>query len=138
MVHCHNLYITCTLNVSCNIRRLNKNDSIDDLIVFNNKKFWEYVENTNQSDNLASYLDLTFTTEKDGKLSTKLYDKHDDFDFHIVNFPFLSYHLALLMVFTSRSSLEIQDAAHSNISLKRRTNSTLQNSLSVNTKENKC
>ena len=24
------------------------------------------------------------------RLYTKLYDKHDDFDFHIVNFPFLS------------------------------------------------
>ena len=70
---------------------------IDDLIVFNNKKFWEYVkdielnvEKTNQSDNLASYLDLTFTIEKDGTLSIKLYDKRDDFYFHIVNFPFLS------------------------------------------------
>ena len=39
-------------------------------------------------------LDLTFTVEKDGKLSmyTKLhvYDKRDDFNFHIVNFRFLS------------------------------------------------
>ena len=69
-------------------------------IVFSNKKFWEYVkdiypsqlnvEKTNQSGNLARYLDLTFTIEKDGKLSTKLHDKPDDFDFHIVNFPFLS------------------------------------------------
>ena len=68
--------------------------------MFNNKKFWEYVkgiyrsqlnvEKTNQSGNLASYLDLTFTIENYGKLSTKLYDKRDDFDFHIVNFPFLS------------------------------------------------
>ena len=68
--------------------------------MFNNKKFWEYVkdiypsqlyvETNNQSDNLASYLDLTFTIEEDGKISTKLYDKHDDFDFHIVYFPFLS------------------------------------------------
>ena len=48
------------------------------------------VEKTDQSDDLASYLDLTFTIGKDGKLSTKLYDKCDDFDFHIVNFPFLS------------------------------------------------
>ena len=45
---------------------------------------------TNQSDNLASYLDLTFIIETGGKISTKLYDKRDDFDFHIVNFPFLS------------------------------------------------
>ena len=48
------------------------------------------VEKTNQSDNLASYLDLTLTIEKDGKISTKLYDKRHDFDFHIVNFSFLS------------------------------------------------
>ena len=63
--------------------------------MFNNK-FWEYVkdiypsqlnvEKTNQSDNLASHLDLTFTTEKDGTISTKLYDKRYDFDFHIVDF----------------------------------------------------
>ena len=35
-------------------------------------------------------LDLTFTIEKDGKPSTKVYNKLDDFDFHIVSFPFLS------------------------------------------------
>ena len=46
---------------------------VDHLIVFNKKKF-------SQSDNLASYLDLTFTFEKDGKFYTKLYDKCDDFD----------------------------------------------------------
>ena len=73
---------------------------INDLIVFNNKKYWEYVkdiypsqinvEKTNQSDNLARYLDLIFTIEEDRKMSTKLYDKRDDFDFHIVKFPWLS------------------------------------------------
>ena len=72
---------------------------VNDLMVVSNKKFWEYVkdiyssqlnvERTNQSHNLASYLDLTFTIQKDGRLSTKPYDKRDDFDFHIVNFPFL-------------------------------------------------
>ena len=46
------------------------------------------VEKTNQSDNLACFLDLTFAIEKDGKLSGKLNDKRDDFDCHIVNFPF--------------------------------------------------
>ena len=73
---------------------------VEDPVVFNNKNFWEYVKGiypsqlnvgkTNQSDNLANYLDLTFTIERDVRLSTKLYDKHGDFDFHIVNFPFLS------------------------------------------------
>ena len=48
------------------------------------------VEKTNQSDNLERYYDFTFTTEKDGKLSTRLSGKHNHFDFHIVNFPFLS------------------------------------------------
>ena len=73
---------------------------IDDLIVFNNKKFLDYlkeiypsqltVEKANKSDHLADYLDLTFVIDSGGKLSTRLYDKRDDFDFHIVNFPFFS------------------------------------------------
>ena len=72
----------------------------DDMIVFNNKKFLDYlkevypsqltVEKTNKSGHLADYLDLTFILDSGGKLSTRVYDKHDDFDFHIVNFPFLS------------------------------------------------
>ena len=48
------------------------------------------VEKTNKSDHLADYLDLTFIIDSGGKLSTRLYDKRDDFYFHIVNFPFLS------------------------------------------------
>ena len=73
---------------------------IDDLIVFNNKKFGDYVkeiypsqltvEKANTSDDLANYLDLTFIVESNNRLYTKLYDKCDEFDFHIVNFPFLS------------------------------------------------
>ena len=73
---------------------------IDDLIVFNNKKFGEYVkhiypselsvEKANRSDDQANYLDLTFIIDNNNKLSTKLYDKRDDFNFHIVNFPFMS------------------------------------------------
>ena len=39
---------------------------------------------------MVSYLDVTITIKKDGKLSTKLYDECDGFDFHIVNFPFMS------------------------------------------------
>ena len=75
---------------------------IDDLTVFNHKKFLDYlnlkviypseltVEKANKSDHLADYLDLTFIIDSGGNLSTRLYDKRDDFDFHIVNFPFLS------------------------------------------------
>ena len=80
---------------------------IDDLIAFNNKKFLDYlkeihpsqvtVKKTNKSDHLADYLDLTFIIDSGGKLSTRLYDKSDDFDFHIVNFHSFpaTYHLAL-------------------------------------------
>ena len=70
---------------------------IDDLIVFNNKKFGDHVkeicpcqitvEKANTSDNLANYLDLTFIIESNNRLNTKLYDKTDNCDFHIVNFP---------------------------------------------------
>ena len=52
------------------------------------------VEKANKSDHLANYIDFTFIIDSGGKLSTgistRLYDKSDDFDFRIVNFPFLS------------------------------------------------
>ena len=72
---------------------------IDDFIVCKNKKFGDYVkeiypsqltvEKANTSDDLANYLDLTFILGSNNRLYTKLYHKRDDFDFHIVNFPFL-------------------------------------------------
>ena len=73
----------------------------DDLIVFNNKKFGDYVEEiypsqltvvkANTFDDLANYLDLTLIIRSNNQLYIKLCDKRDDFDFdfHIVNFPFL-------------------------------------------------
>ena len=64
----------------------------DDLIVFSNKKFLDYlkeiypsqltVEKASKSDHLADYLDLTFIIDSGSK--------RDDFDFYIVNFPLLS------------------------------------------------
>ena len=38
----------------------------------------------------ASYLDLHLSIGRDGLLRTSLYDKRDDFSFHITNFPVLS------------------------------------------------
>ena len=38
----------------------------------------------------ASYLDLLLSVGRDGRLHTSLYDKRDDFNFHVTNFPFLS------------------------------------------------
>ena len=73
---------------------------IDDLISFNNSKFGQYIKliypreleikPTSPSEYESHYLDLTFTRDGDNNLSTKLYDKKDDFSFDIVNFPFMS------------------------------------------------
>ena len=38
----------------------------------------------------ASYLDLLLSIESDGQLRTSLYDKRDDYNFNIKNFPFQS------------------------------------------------
>ena len=72
----------------------------NDLIVFNNKTFLDYlkeiypsqltVERANKSDYLADYLDLIFIIDSGSNLSSRLYDKRDNFDFRIVNIPFLS------------------------------------------------
>ena len=42
-----------------------------------------------RSDHLMLYLDLTFMIESGSKPSTRLNDKRNDFDFHVVNFSFL-------------------------------------------------
>ena len=73
---------------------------MDDLIVFNLKKFIGHVkdiypseinvEKANRLDDQENYLDLTFIKCKNNRLYMKLYDKRDDFNFHIVNVPFFS------------------------------------------------
>ena len=39
---------------------------------------------------VPSYLDLLLSIGRNGQLHTSIYDKRDDFDFHITNVPFLS------------------------------------------------
>ena len=72
---------------------------IDDVLSLDNTKFSEYVEliypceleikETTETATSASYLDYYLYSDN-GKLATRLYDKRDDFNFPIVNFPFLS------------------------------------------------
>ena len=72
---------------------------IDDVLSLNNTNFENYlhriypseleIKNTTVSSNSASYLDLFLEYDKDSRLTCRLYDKRDDFDFPIVNFPFL-------------------------------------------------
>jgi hypothetical protein len=44
---------------------------------------------TTYTDRSASYLDLLLEIDSDGRLRTKLYNKRDDFNFSIVNCPFI-------------------------------------------------
>ena len=86
---------------------------IDDLIALNNKKLLDYfkqiclsqltVEKANKSDHLADYLDVTFIIDSGGKLSTRLYDSLTSI-LSIFHSFLETYHLALHMVYTFRSS----------------------------------
>ena len=71
---------------------------IDDVLSLNNSRFGEFVDriypieleikDTTDTDRYASYLDVHLEIDSEGWLRTKLYDKRDDFNFPIVNFPF--------------------------------------------------
>ena len=71
---------------------------LDDLLNIDNNFFDSMVNliypselqlnKANVSDTEASFLDL-YLSISDGFVQTKIYDKRDDFDFDIVNFPFL-------------------------------------------------
>ena len=71
---------------------------MDDLLNIDNPYFEQMVgqiyptelqlNKANSSDTEASFLDLNLPITN-GKVSTKIYDKRDDFNFEIENFPFL-------------------------------------------------
>ena len=74
--------------------------NIDDVLSINKPDFENYlgqmypaeleIKDTTESNTSASYLDLLLSISRDGKLRTFLYDRRDDFNFHITNFPFLN------------------------------------------------
>ena len=90
------------------------------MLSLNNKKFNDHVDRIYplnlKSRTLqtlltsAAYLDLYLQHDKHGHLTIKLYDKRDDFDFPIVNFPFLDSNIPASppTVFTCRSWYDIQ------------------------------
>ena len=71
---------------------------IDDLLTLNNDMFHSAIvdiypdelklKKTTESSTTLSYLDIKVGIVN-GKYSTEVYDKRDDFNFNIVNFPFL-------------------------------------------------
>ena len=71
------------------------------------------IKDTTESSISASYLDTLVNRDINGKLTTQLYDKQDDFSFSIVNFPYLcsslTYHHHLRMVCMSHNSFDTQE-----------------------------
>ena len=72
---------------------------IDDVLSLNNFRLGDFVDriylieleikDTTDTDRPASYLDLHLEMDSERWLRTKLYNKRDDFNFPIVNFPFI-------------------------------------------------
>jgi hypothetical protein len=50
-------------------------------------------------DKSASYLDILFNIDSNGRMTTTPYDKRDEFDFAIVNFPFLCSNISLSLTY---------------------------------------
>ena len=79
---------------------------IDDVLSINKPDFENYlgqlyppelqIKDTTESNTSASYLDLLLSIGRDGQLRTSLYDKRDDFNFHITNISFLSSNIQSL------------------------------------------
>ena len=63
------------------------------------------IKDTSDADHQASYLDLDLSFNRDKRLQVKLYDKRDDFNFNIVNFPFLSNNIPQSPAYGVRSQL---------------------------------
>ena len=65
------------------------------------------IKDTTDSNTSASYFDLLFSLERDGKLRAFIYDMRDDFNFYISNFLFCwvaSSYLRLPLAFLSHKS----------------------------------
>jgi hypothetical protein len=75
------------------------NRYIDDVLSINNSRFAEFlllidppeleVNETTDTASSASFLDLYLEFDDSGQLSTNIYDIGDDFNFKIINFPYM-------------------------------------------------
>jgi hypothetical protein len=71
----------------------------NDVLSINDNQFHSYVDSiypnereikdTTECSTSASYLDVLLKLDTNGKITTQLYDKWDDFNFSIVNYPYL-------------------------------------------------
>ena len=77
---------------------------IDDLLSINNKHFREYIsqiypdelelKETTENHMECSFLDIMMYNDN-GELKFKLYDKRDEFQFNIVNYPYMDSNIPL-------------------------------------------
>ena len=85
---------------------------IDDVLPLTNSRFGGFVDSiypielqikdTTDKDRHASYLALQLDIDSEWWLSTKRYDKRDDFNFTIVNFPFICSQIPAYGVYISQ------------------------------------
>ena len=79
--------------------RKTKRSYIDDVLSLNISRFGDFddriypieleIKDTTDTEMSAPYLDLHLEIDSEGRLRTKLYDNRDDFNFPIVNLPFI-------------------------------------------------
>ena len=91
----------------------------DDALFINNPEFENHlsqmytaeleIKGTTESTTLASVLDLLLSIERDGQLHTSIYDKRDDFNFHITNFPSMSSNIQSSPAYDVFLSLNLYD-----------------------------
>ena len=91
---------------------------IDDVLSLSNYRLGDFVariypieleiKNTTDTDRLVSHLDIHCEIDSEGQLRTKLYVKRDDFNFHIVKFPFICSNIPAAPVYGAYISELIQ------------------------------
>ena len=77
---------------------------VDDVLSINNQDFENYlgqmyppeleIKDKTESNTFVPLLDLLLSIGRDGQLHTSLYDKCDDFNFHMTHVPFLSSNIS--------------------------------------------
>ena len=86
------------VNVIWQSHLISPTDILTDVFSLNNHKFSDYVydiypveleiKETTDDQYHSSFLDLLLEIDNDSRRRVKIYDKRDDFNFDIVNFPF--------------------------------------------------
>ena len=98
---------------------------IDDVLSLNISNFSDYINDrypeeleikeTTDNSTSISFLDLLLEFDNDNRLRVKIYEKRDDFNFNIVNYPFLCGNIPQALSYGVYVSQLIRYARASNI-----------------------